>query len=297
MCRWSGKLGPKTKIGDRQAPEGFYDVTMSRLNPKSKFFLSFNLGYPNRLEQSLGYTGEALMVHGACSSSGCYAMSDQAIGEIYAVVENALHGRQSAFQVQAYPFRMTPKNLAVYRNDPNMPFWKNLKEGYDIFEVSRRERRVSLCGKRYVFDAQFADGEPNDPLEACPARVDQQDSAVLAKAKADGEKVSAIAGSSALPLAYQDGGMHPNFVLFSRRTARRSFLDVCRSSNTQSASRRQRSRIPSSWEVDSVSRQCWRVGRPLQSNHQRMGSFGQVANLRQTVIGRLRTFASDKLGD
>jgi len=211
MCRWSGKLGPKTKIGDRQAPEGFYDVTMSRLNPKSQFFLSFNLGYPNRLEQSLGYTGEALMVHGACSSSGCYAMSDQAIGEIYAVVENALHGRQSAFQVQAYPFRMTPKNLAVYRNDPNMPFWKNLKEGYDIFEVSRREPRVSLCGKRYVFDAQFADGEPNDPLEACPARVDQQDSAVLAKAKADGEKVSAIAGSSALPLAYQDGGMHPNF--------------------------------------------------------------------------------------
>ncbi|MDT9081632.1 hypothetical protein RSW80_26755, partial [Escherichia coli] len=69
MCRWSGKLGPKTKAGDRQAPEGFYHVSVNMLNPKSQYYLSFNLGYPNRLESALGYTGEALMIHGACSSS------------------------------------------------------------------------------------------------------------------------------------------------------------------------------------------------------------------------------------
>jgi len=211
MCRWSGKLGPKTTDGDRQAPEGFYSVSTSRLNPKSQFFLSFNLGYPNRLEEALGYTGEALMVHGACSSSGCYAMSDQGIGEIYAVVENALHGRQTAFQVQAYPFRMTPKNLAMYRNDPNMPFWKNLKEGYDAFEVTRREPRVSLCGKKYVFNATFAGGEPSNPLDACPPRIDQPDLAVTAKTNSDIEKADLITANSPQPLAYEDGGMHPNF--------------------------------------------------------------------------------------
>lgn len=130
MCRWSGKLGPKTKTGDRQAPEGFYRVSTGGLNPKSQFYLSFNLGYPNRLEAALGYSGEALMVHGACSSSGCFALTDQGVGEIYAVVEKALKGGQGAFQVQAYPFRMTPQNLAAHRDDPNFGFWKNLKEGY-----------------------------------------------------------------------------------------------------------------------------------------------------------------------
>ena len=104
MCRWSGKLGPKTRDGDRQAPEGFYHVSAPMLNPKSQFYLSFNLGYPNRLESALGYTGEALMVHGACSSSGCYALTDQGVGEIYALAERSLAAGQERFQVQAYPW-------------------------------------------------------------------------------------------------------------------------------------------------------------------------------------------------
>ena len=55
MCRWSGRLGPKTKAGDRQAPEGFYTVTPALMNPRSRYYLSFNLGYPNPLEKALGY--------------------------------------------------------------------------------------------------------------------------------------------------------------------------------------------------------------------------------------------------
>ncbi|MBY3199321.1 murein L,D-transpeptidase [Rhizobium laguerreae] len=211
MCRWSGKLGPKTKTGDRQAPEGFYRVSMAGLNPKSQFYLSFNLGYPNRLEAALGYSGEALMVHGACSSSGCFALTDQGVGEIYAVVEKALKGGQLAFQVQAYPFRMTPQNLAAHRDDPNVAFWRNLKEGYDIFDLRRREPRVAACGSKYVFDAEFKDGDPADPLAACPVRIDRSDPAVVAKASADDQKYLELAAESFTPLAYQDGGMHPSF--------------------------------------------------------------------------------------
>ncbi|MBX5132676.1 murein L,D-transpeptidase [Rhizobium lentis] len=211
MCRWSGKLGPKTKTGDRQAPEGFYRVSMAGLNPKSQFYLSFNLGYPNRLETALGYSGEALMVHGACSSSGCFALTDQGVGEIYAVVEKALKGGQPAFQVQAYPFRMTPQNLAAHRDGPNLAFWKNLKEGYDIFEARRREPRVAACGRKYVFDAEFKDGDPRDPLAACPERLDQSDPAVVAKSSADDRKYQELAARSLTPLSYQDGGMHPSF--------------------------------------------------------------------------------------
>ncbi|MBB4168906.1 murein L,D-transpeptidase family protein [Rhizobium sp. BK538] len=211
MCRWSGKLGPKTKTGDRQAPEGFYSVSTGGLNPKSQFYLSFNLGYPNRLETALGYSGEALMVHGACSSSGCFALTDQGVGEIYAVVETALKRGQQAFQVQAYPFRMTPQNLAAHRDDLNFAFWRNLKEGYDIFEVRRHEPRVAACGRKYVFDAEFKDGDPGDPLAACPERIDQSDPAVVAKSSADDRKYQELAAKSFTPLAYQDGGMHPSF--------------------------------------------------------------------------------------
>ncbi|WP_233123928.1 L,D-transpeptidase family protein [Agrobacterium vaccinii] len=213
MCRWSGKLGPKTKSGDRQAPEGFYHVSSGMLNPNSQYYVSFNLGYPNRLESALGYTGEALMVHGACSSSGCYAMTDQQVGEIYAIVDRALKGGQNQFQVQAYPFRMTARNLAAYKNDPNFTFWKTLKEGYDSFELTRQQPKVSVCGRRYVFNSEFAGGEPTDPLASCPPVINQPQPAIAAKLSAEQQKLASALNesSSSAVTAYVDGGMHPSF--------------------------------------------------------------------------------------
>ena len=213
MCRWSGKLGPKTKAGDRQAPEGFYHVSAGMLNPNSEYYVSFNLGYPNRLESALGYSGEALMVHGACSSSGCYAMTDQGVGEIFAIVQKALESGQQRFQVQAYPFRMTTKNMVAHRGDPNMPFWRTLKEGYDAFEFTRSQPKVSLCSGRYVFDKEFVGGEPDDPLAACPATVDGAQPELMAKIGAEQRKLD-TAFANATPVssfAYVDGGMHPSF--------------------------------------------------------------------------------------
>ncbi len=79
-------------------------MTPDLMNPRSEYHLSFNLGYPNKLEQSLGYTGSALMVHGACTSAGCFAMTDDGVSEIYAVAREAFAGGQASFQVQALPF-------------------------------------------------------------------------------------------------------------------------------------------------------------------------------------------------
>lgn len=213
MCRWSGTLGPKTKNGDRQAPEGFYHVSTGMLNPKSQYYLSFNLGYPNRLESALGYTGEALMVHGACSSSGCYALTDQGVGEIYAIVEKALAGGQERFQVQAYPFRMTAEKMALHRDNTNFPFWKTLKEGYDYFELTKRQPKVSACGRRYVFNQEFDGGEPRDPLAACPASAAQTDPQLQARLELEAKKLTDLLGkdSSSTVTAYLDGGMHPSF--------------------------------------------------------------------------------------
>jgi murein L,D-transpeptidase YafK len=214
MCRWSGRLGPKTKEGDRQAPEGFYTVTPAQMNPRSQYYLSFDLGYPNSLEKALGYTGEAIMVHGACSSSGCFALSDKQVAEVYALAREAFLGGQASFQVQVFPFRMTPANMATYSSDPNIGFWRNLEEGYDIFEITRREPKVAACGARYVFNARPIDAAAVfDPLRPCPALEVAADPLLIAHDRSEAAKVLALLASPKLgvPLAYVDGGMHPIF--------------------------------------------------------------------------------------
>jgi murein L,D-transpeptidase YafK len=213
ICRWSGQLGPKQRGGDRQAPEGFYTVTPAMMNPRSRYHLAFNLGYPNQLEQALGYSGAALMVHGACSSAGCFAMTDHGAAEIYALAREAFDGGQQSFQVQALPFRMVPQNLAVHRGNPNMPFWQNLKEGSDHFEATRQEPTVAACGYRYVFNVRTMDPAARfDAAAPCPTyEVDPELSQVVA-AKQDRDHAMTAAlvasGTPAISFAYVDGGMH-----------------------------------------------------------------------------------------
>lgn len=195
ICKWSGELGPKKKEGDRQAPEGFYTVTPAQMNPNSSYYLSFNIGYPNTYDRAYGRTGTNIMVHGACSSAGCYSMTDEDAGEIFALARDAFKGGQRQFQIQAYPFRMTPENFAKHRGDPNMEFWLNLKEGYDHFEVTRQVPSVNVCDKRYVFDAD-AGGKSFNPTGACPAYVVPEwiATAVAAKEASDNAKIAALSG-------------------------------------------------------------------------------------------------------
>jgi len=196
MCRWSGQLGPKTREGDRQAPEGFYTVTPAQMNPNSSFHLSFDLGYPNMYDRAHGRTGAHLMVHGSCSSSGCFAMTDEAISEVYALAREAFASGQRSFQFQSYPFRMTAENLAKHRLDPNIAFWRNLKEGSDHFEVTKQEPQVSVANGQYAFsgDASVM-------------------AAVAQKQQADDRQVAALAADGVRPVkvVYADGGQHESF--------------------------------------------------------------------------------------
>ncbi|MGH1376353.1 MAG: L,D-transpeptidase family protein [Alphaproteobacteria bacterium] len=152
ICSKSGALGPKLKEGDLQTPEGFYSVTKDRLNPNSKYFLSFNIGYPNAYDKSHKRTGSHLMIHGNCISEGCLAMTDAVIGEIYLIVEqNFKYGRKS-IPIHIYPFRMTNENLQMRALSRWQPFWRNLKEGYDYFETNKRPPHTSVQAGRYVFN-------------------------------------------------------------------------------------------------------------------------------------------------
>jgi len=152
ICRFSGALGPKLRQGDRQSPEGFYFVRQGQLNPNSRYHLSFNIGYPNAYDRSLGRTGSAIMVHGGCASIGCFAMTDEVIEEIYAMAESALRGGQPFFRVHVFPFRMHSTNMVRFRGSRADEFWENLKEGYDVFERDRRPPNVLVEQQRYVFE-------------------------------------------------------------------------------------------------------------------------------------------------
>lgn len=120
----SGTLGPKIKEGDCQAPEGFYATTLSLLNPRSKYHLSFNIGYPNEYDRSLGRTGSYIMIHGDECSIGCFAMGDEGIEEIYTLVHQALLAGQPEVPVQVYPFEMTPERMGKEKSSPHYNFWE-----------------------------------------------------------------------------------------------------------------------------------------------------------------------------
>ncbi|WP_310621789.1 murein L,D-transpeptidase family protein [Flexibacterium corallicola] len=170
ICKWSGKLGPKFKEGDRQAPEGFYKISRAQMNPNSDYYLAFNLGFPNKYDRAHDRTGTFLMVHGACSSRGCYAMTDEQISDIYALARESFLGGQRKFQVHAFPFRMTAKNMAKHSGSEHYEFWKMLKEGSDHFEVTGRPPKIDVCDKKYVFNANLKNsGARFNPRNSCPA--------------------------------------------------------------------------------------------------------------------------------
>lgn len=173
ICRWSGRLGPKLKQGDRQAPEGVYTVARHQLNPASRWHRSFNLGFPNAFDRGHARTGTFLMVHGGCSSTGCYAMTNRVIDEIWQLVTAALAGGQRRFQVQAFPFRMTQSNLAARAGHPQQPFWRQLQVAYDLFERDRVPPDVHVCRGRYVFTAGKSGSDGARPvLAGCPRGAD-----------------------------------------------------------------------------------------------------------------------------
>lgn len=150
ICKFSGGLGPKRLPGDLKSPEGFYAIDLQKLNPNSRFHRSMDIGFPNAYDQAHGYHGNYLMIHGACSSVGCYAMTDDGISEIYHYVENALRQGQKQVQVSVYPFRMTDDNMQRHKYSNNLEFWKQLKPVYDYFTTTHQPAPVFVNNGRYI---------------------------------------------------------------------------------------------------------------------------------------------------
>jgi murein L,D-transpeptidase YafK len=169
ICLWSGRLGPKLASGDGQAPEGFYTVDKEQLNPNSRWHRAFNLGFPNAFDQAQGRTGSFLMIHGGCSSIGCYAMTNPVIDELWGVVTAALDGGEARVPVHVFPFRMSEANVAARKAERWSGFWSDLKSGYDAFEKDHIPPVVSVCRGRYVVESGTLETVGRPVESRCPS--------------------------------------------------------------------------------------------------------------------------------
>lgn len=152
ICHWSGSLGPKLAEGDKQNPEGFYSVGWRQMRRWGRWPKSINIGFPNRYDKAHGRTGSYILVHGGCSSVGCFALTNPVMEEVYKLSKAAMRNGQNRFQIHIYPFRMTAQKMAQHETDKWFSFWQNLKEGYDNFVRTRVPPRISVCGKRYLIE-------------------------------------------------------------------------------------------------------------------------------------------------
>ena len=172
ICHWSGTLGPKIREGDKQTPEGFYTITARQLHRLGRWTRALNLGFPNAYDESLKRDGSYILVHGGCSSVGCFAMTNPVIEEVYTLTSAALRAGQRHVPVHVFPFRMTEANLESHKSSEWHDFWMNLKEGYDAFELTKRPPYVSVCDGRYRVDGMSASTSPVEagapgPLAVC----------------------------------------------------------------------------------------------------------------------------------
>jgi murein L,D-transpeptidase YafK len=150
VCNWSGSLGPKLTEGDRQSPEGLYSIGARQLHRTGRWRRSLDIGFPNTFDKAHGRTGSYILVHGGCTSTGCFAMTNGVMEEIFVLSEAALEQGQDRIQVHVFPFRMTLKNLAAHADSQWSSFWAGLKEAHDLFDRTRVPPAVSVCDKQYV---------------------------------------------------------------------------------------------------------------------------------------------------
>ena len=119
------------------------------MNASSDYHLAFNLGFPNTFDRAQGRTGSYLMVHGDCVSIGCYAMTDEAIEEIWTLMQSAMEEGQKSVPVHIYPFPMTAANLQRYAGNENAAFWRSLAPAWEAFETTGHVPAVRVSGGSY----------------------------------------------------------------------------------------------------------------------------------------------------
>lgn len=143
ICDISGYIGPKRRYHDLQVPEGFYHI--SDLNPYSKYYLSMQINYPNASDSIRGvhgHLGNGIFIHGECVSSGCIAITNAKIKELFVYCIEAYNSGQEEIDMTIFPAML---NDSIYsdltsrysKDKDKISLWSDLKKSYDLFDRSK----------------------------------------------------------------------------------------------------------------------------------------------------------------
>ena len=143
ICEISGTIGPKRRSGDLQVPEGFYHI--SGLNPYSKYYLSMEINYPNASDSIRGVRGRLgnlIFIHGECESSGCIAITNEKISELYIYCIEAYNCGQEKIELTIFPSKLSDSaysglKTSYSKDKDKISLWADLKKSYDIFEKTK----------------------------------------------------------------------------------------------------------------------------------------------------------------
>lgn len=145
VCMQSGSIGPKRSEGDNQVPEGFYYI--NEFNPRSNYHLALGLNYPNASDKKLSATknpGGDIYIHGNCVSTGCIAIQDVPIEEVYHIASQSKSNGQDFIPVHIFPVKYDVKKSLNYLTESikgSQGVHKsilNLKAVFDYFENNRQ---------------------------------------------------------------------------------------------------------------------------------------------------------------
>lgn len=122
MTAASGGPGPKLREGDRQVPEGFYEIDL--LNPNSLYHVGLHVAYPNAFDERMAEhdrrrnLGGKIMIHGNAVSVGCIAMGDEGAEDLFTLAADSGLTRLSLL-IAPRDFRRTGERERL----PGQPPW------------------------------------------------------------------------------------------------------------------------------------------------------------------------------
>lgn len=154
VCALAGTLGPKRMEGDYQVPEGFYYINV--FNPKSNYYLSLGLNYPNASDRVLSDSlrpGGDIYIHGSCVTVGCIPIRDEQIDELYIIAAHAKDQGQDFIPVHILPVRFNVEKSVKFldnltKDDPVLKKFANtMEDAYDYFE-KYKQLPVVMIGEK-----------------------------------------------------------------------------------------------------------------------------------------------------
>ncbi len=144
----SGQRGPKLREGDKQVPEGFYQIV--ELNPNSHFHLSLKLNYPNAFDwlqavrEGRPDPGSNIFIHGSAWSAGCLAVGNRYVEELFYLV-GRVGPQRAGVMILPYDFRVREIALSDEQPDWLAGLYTRLKLRLDDFPLASK---ASACGYR-----------------------------------------------------------------------------------------------------------------------------------------------------